>query len=320
MYFKQAKEGANEWWMYLVTVLLVAIGYMVGQLPLYFTQMNAIENNPTIGTAQLEEFNSRMDFSLLGLDSNLGLFLLFTLFIIATIFFLLAIRFIHKKTLKGLITHRSKINYPKIICGLVVWLLLMSIFELFSYFANPEVYTLNVQWGKVFWLVLICIFILPIQTTLEELLFRSYLMKGFGLMSRHKWVPLLVTSLLFGLVHGTNPEIAKYGVVPMQLYYISAGLLLGIMTIMDDGLELAIGVHAATNIYGALFMSYEGSVLQTDSIWRMSEVNAWLMAIIFIVSGVIFLLLSKKMFDWGSWSKIWEEIDHDENQISTEIK
>jgi len=260
MYFKQAKDGKNEWWMYLITIFLMGLGYFVGQLPLYFTQMNAIDNNPTIGTAELEEFNSRMDFSILGIDSNLGLFLLFTS-------------------------------------------------EIVSYLIQPEVYALNVQWGKLFWLFIICIFILPIQTTLEELVFRSYLMKGIGLMASHKWIPLVITSILFGLVHGTNPEVAKYGIVPMQLYYIGAGLLLGIMTIMDDGLELAIGVHAATNIFGALFMSYEGSVLQTDSIWRMSEVNAWLMAVLFLVAGIIFLLLSKKMFDWGPWNKIWEKID-----------
>jgi len=310
MYFKQAKDGENEWWMYLITIFLMGLGYFVGQLPLYFTQMNAIDTNPTIGTAELEEFNSRMDFSILGIDSNLGLFLLFTIFIIATVFFLLGIRYVHKKSIKGLITHRSKINWPKVLFGLVVWLVLLGLSEIVSYLIQPEVYSLNVQWGKLFWLFIICIFILPIQTTLEELVFRSYLMKGIGLMASHKWIPLVITSILFGLVHGTNPEVAKYGIVPMQLYYIGAGLLLGIMTIMDDGLELAIGVHAATNIFGALFMSYEGSVLQTDSIWRMSEVNAWLMAVLFLVAGVIFLLLSKKMFDWGPWNKIWEKIDH----------
>jgi len=134
-------------------------------------------------------------------------------------------------------------------------------------------------------------------------------MKGIGLFAKSKWIPLIITSLLFGMVHSSNPEISKYGVVPMQLYYISAGLLLGIMTIMDDGLELAIGVHAATNIYGALFVCYDGSVLQTDSIWHVTDINVWVMAGLFIVSGIIFLILSKKMFDWGSWSKLTEKID-----------
>ncbi len=309
MYFKQVKDGENEWWMYIVTMFLLSLGYGVGQYPLVWAQSSAIDKHPDIGTAQLEEFGRRMDFSILHMDSNVGLLLLFTIFIVAMAFFLFGIRYVHHKSIKGLITPRSRINWPKVLFGLVVWLLLLAIFEGVSYFLNPDDYFINVQWSKVFWLLLICLAILPIQTTLEELVFRSYLMKGFGLVSAYKWIPLVLTSLLFGLVHGTNPEVAKYGVMPMQLYYVSAGLLLGIMTIMDDGLELAIGVHAATNIYGALFMSYEGSVLQTDSIWRMTEVNAWLMAIFLIISGVIFLFLSKKMFDWGSWSKLTERIE-----------
>ena len=309
MYFKQAKDGENEWWMYGISILLLALGYIIGQLPLQWFKGRAIENNSDIGTKELAAFNERMDFSILHMDSNFGLLLLFTIFIVATILFLLAIKFVHYKSIKGLITHRSKINWPKVFFGLVVWMILLGVFELFTYFANPDAYFLNVQWEKVFWLSLICILVLPIQTSLEELFFRSYLMKGIGLVSKHKWVPLIVTSLLFGLVHGTNPEVVKYGIVPMQIYYIGAGLLLGIMTIMDDGLELALGVHAATNIYGALFMSYEGSVLQTDSIWRITEVNAWVMSGGFLIAGVIFLLLSKKMFDWGPWSKLTDKIE-----------
>ncbi len=309
MYFKQAKEGFNEWWMYLATIFLLVFGYGVGQLPLVWAQTNAIESNADIGTAEVERFTETMDFGILHIDNNLGLLLMFTIFIGATIFFLLGVKFIHRKSLKGLITHRSRINWPKVFFGLIVWLFFMSFFEIILYFISPETYYFNADWGKVLILLAICLTVLPIQTTLEELLFRSYLMKGIGLYAKSKWIPLIITSLLFGLVHGSNPEVAKYGIVPMQLYYISAGLLLGIMTIMDDGLELAIGVHAATNIYGALFVCYDGSVLQTDSIWHVTDINAWTMAGVFILSGIIFLMISKKMFDWGSWSKLTEKIE-----------
>lgn len=309
MYFKQANDGENEWWMYVVTVLLLSFGYGVGQLPLLWVQSYTIENHSDIGTAEVHRFTQTMDFSILYIDNNLGLLLMFTIFIGATLFFLLAVKYIHNKSLKGLITHRSRINWPKVFFALVVWLVLLSIFELVLYFVSPETYYFKANWGKVFMLLLICIFVLPIQTTLEELFFRSYLMKGIGLFAKSKWIPLIITSLLFGMVHSSNPEISKYGVVPMQLYYISAGLLLGIMTIMDDGLELAIGVHAATNIYGALFVCYDGSVLQTDSIWHVTDINVWVMAGVFILSGIIFLMLSKKIFGWGAWSKLIEKMD-----------
>ena len=163
MYFKQAKDGENEWWIYVVTVLLLSFGYGVGQLPLLWVQSYTIENHSDIGTAEVDRFTQTMDFSILHIDNNLGLLLMFTIFIGATLFFLLAVKYIHNKSLKGLITHRSRINWPKVFFGLVVWLVLLSIFELVLYFVSPETYYFKANWGKVFILLLICIFVLPIQ-------------------------------------------------------------------------------------------------------------------------------------------------------------
>lgn len=308
MFFKQAKEGLNEWWMYVLTTGLLLLGYFMGQGPFLAVQSWAIDKY-TLGTKDLAAFNQSLDFSYLHINRNLGLALMILTFVGATIFFLLAVKYLHKKSLKGLITPRSKINWPKFVFGVVVWLALSIIFELVHYFFNGEVYSFNFDWMQVLGLLLVCVTLLPIQTTLEELFFRSYLMKGIGLVSPAKWVPLIITSILFGLVHGANPEVAKYGIVPMQTYYISAGIILGVMTIMDDGLELAMGVHFATNLFGALLVSYDGAVLQTDSIWKVNSVNAWVMAGIFLLSGIIFLWLSKKMFDWPSFKKILEPLN-----------
>lgn len=311
MFFRQVKEGHNEWWMYLLGVFALIFGYFLGQLPLFYVQSRAVEEYG-LGTAEVNRFSETMDFGILQLSNNQGIFLLFSIFVFATLTFLAVVKWVHKKSLKGLITPRSKINYPKIIYGIVVWLLLSLIFEAICYFISPDNYYVNVDWSSFIVLVLICMTLLPIQTTLEELFFRSYLMKWIGMAQPSRWVPLVVTTILFALVHGTNPEVGKYGATPMMIYYVSAGLILGIMTIMDDGLELAIGVHIATNFYGAVFMSYESSVLQTDSIWRMQEVNPWMMASIFIVSGAIFLWLSYKMFDWPSFAKLRDRIQLDE--------
>ena len=114
MYFKQAKDGENEWWMYLVTVLLLLFGYGVGQLPLLWVQSHALENHSDIGTAEVDRFAQTLDFSILHIDNNLGILLMFTIFIGATLFFLLAVKFIHKKSLKGLITHNYRINWTKV--------------------------------------------------------------------------------------------------------------------------------------------------------------------------------------------------------------
>ena len=101
----------------------------------------------------------------------------------------------------------------------------------------------------------------------------------------------------------------------MMSYYISAGLALGIMTIMDDGLELALGLHAATNIYGALIVSYEGSAIQTDSIFKTSEIDSVLMLIISLVAFGIFIFVAFKKYNWDSLKKLTEKVD-EENIVS----
>ena len=55
-------------------------------------------------------------------------------------------------------------------------------------------------------------------------------------------------------MHIANPEVGKLGMIIM-VYYIGTGFFLGIMTLMDEGLELALGFHAANNLIGALLVT-----------------------------------------------------------------
>ena len=84
---------------------------------------------------------------------------------------------------------------------------------------------------------------------------------------------------------------------------------------MDDSLELALGVHFATNFYGAVFLSYEGSALQTDTIFKSGEVNPNLMLIILVVMSIIFLYLCSRKYNWESFSKLTENIEIHEEGI-----
>ena len=72
-------------------------------------------------------------------------------------------------------------------------------------------------------------------------------MQQIGIITRNRWLPLVITSVFFGLFHSTNPEVAEMG-FSVMIFYIGTGLLLGIMTLMDDGLELALGFHLGNNL------------------------------------------------------------------------
>src|SRR5690606_13877169 len=123
-------------------------------------------------------------------------------------------------------------------------------------------------------LALIAVVMVPLQTSFEEYLFRGYLMQGIGVMAGNRWLPLILTSVIFGGLHAFNPEVAKLGNIIM-LYYIGTGFLFGIMTLMDEGIELALGFHAGNNLIGALLVTADWTAFQTNSVLKdVSEPSA----------------------------------------------
>ena len=151
-------------------------------------------------------------------------------------------------------------------------------------------------------LAIVIVFI-PIQTSAEEYLFRGYLMQGIGVVSGNRWLPLLFTSVAFGLMHYANPEIDKLGNM-VYVFYIGSGLFAGIMTLMDEGMELALGWHAANNTFAALLVTADWTALQTHSIYKdISDpqtlpVDEVIVPVLFF--GVVLLIFSKK-YGWSDW-------------------
>jgi len=155
-----------------------------------------------------------------------------------------------------------------------------------------------------FFLVLISLVLLPLQTSMEELLFRGYLMQGLGGLVKNRWFPLLVTSILFGVMHSLNPEVEKLG-YGIMVFYIGTGLFFGITTLMDEGTELALGLHAANNIVAAVFVTANWTAFQTDALYvDTSEPSlGWETFVpVFVLYPIILLVLSKK-YGWKNWSE-----------------
>jgi hypothetical protein len=113
-----------------------------------------------------------------------------------------------------------------------------------------------------------------------------------------------MTSLIFGSLHVFNPEVLKMGYVIM-IYYIGTGLFLGVLTLMDEGMELSLGFHAANNLIGALLITSDWSVFQTHSIFKdMSEPSAGFDVILpIVVIYPILLLIFSKKYGWKNWKE-----------------
>jgi uncharacterized protein len=304
MFLNQASTGVNEIWRYCVGIIGVLLMYFLGQIPFEIIKEMQIRKHTEIGTAEERLFLETMDFSILHLDKNVGLLLLLLMFIFAIGGLYLVVTKLHIKNFKDIITTRPTIDYKRVLYGFGVWAAIIAVSEWISYLLHPAGYKVIFDASSWFILVIICILILPIQTSFEELFFRGYIMQGIYHHTHKPWIAIVGSSLLFALMHGTNPEIAKYGFGIMITYYILAASFLAYITLMDNGMELALGVHWATNFMGAAFLTYDGSVMQTASAFSVSYMNPYLLVGAFILGAVIFSWLASRRYLWRSFAPL----------------
>jgi membrane protease YdiL (CAAX protease family) len=201
-------------------------------------------------------------------------------------------------------TSRAKIDWKRVGFSFMVWSVFTIVSTLLFYFSNPNDFVINFKPVPFAILVVIGVVLIPIQTSSEEYIFRGYLMQGFANLAKNKWFPLLMTSVIFGGMHIFNPEVAKIGHIVL-VYYIGTGLLLGIITLMDEGMELALGFHAANNLVGALLVTSDWSAFQTNSIFKdISEPSAGLDVIVpvVLIYPILLFIFSKK-YNWTNWKE-----------------
>jgi uncharacterized protein len=213
-------------------------------------------------------------------------------------------KFVQNNTLRILTTSRPKIDWKRVFFSFGLWSLITIITTVASYYVAPEDFVVNFKPEKFAVFVVLAILLVPLQTSFEEYLFRGHMLQGLGLATKTRWIPLIVTSFLFGIMHIANPEVEKLGMIIM-FYYIGTGLFLGILTLMDEGLELALGFHAANNLVGALLVTSDWSAFQTHSIFKdVSEPSANIQ--IFIPILVIFpilLYIFAIKYKWSNWKE-----------------
>lgn len=301
MYISQALKSLHEWWRYLVGILIVLIGVGIFSIP----HMIAISIKSFNGEVDMERLAQNDVAYILGLfEPNLNLVFMLLPFLGGLILLFITVKFIHKQSLISLTTSRKSIDWSRIWFSFFLWGIVSSIMIGLGYLIEPENFEINFKLVPFLILVVIAILLIPIQTSFEEYLFRGYLMQGIGVITKYRWIPLLITSLVFGLMHISNPEVDKLGPVVM-IYYIGTGLFLGVMTLMDEGMELALGFHAANNLFTALLVTADWTAFQTHSVLKdlSDPQNAGLTDIIipvFVIFPILLYVFSKK-YNWTSW-------------------
>ncbi len=297
-FYENVGKANNSLFHYVFTILLTIAGYFTGQIPLYIAMRWSMNKHNDIGKEVLVEFQKNPDFSLIHIDKNTGFFLILLFFVFALFALYIGVRYIHKRNFMTIISADGRFDWKRFIWGTLTWLAMLAILEVLLYFYDSSNYIFRDPDWSFLVLLLISILVLPIQTAFEEIFTRGYLLQSVAYNSKSIFLGFLVSIIVFSVMHGANPETFKYGFWPMMSYYISAAVLLGLIVIFDKRLELAIGVHTATNIFGALFVTYYGAALQTDSMFISKKINPVILAIEICVLGIIFLYISYKKYKW----------------------
>ena len=299
MYIAQVFNVLHDWWRYIVGVIIAIIGVVIFSMP----HMIAIGVETAIGNVDLSQMQDT-NYIMSLFDPNLNLVFVLLPFAGGLLALLLAVKYLHKQSITHLTTTRKKIDWKRFWFIFFIWGIVSSGIVLLDYYMAPEDYELNFQLVPFLVLCVIAILLVPLQTSFEEYLFRGYLMQGIGVLVKNKWVPLILTSLVFGLLHIANPEVDKLGYVIM-VYYIGTGLFLGIMTLMDEGLELSLGFHAANNLFTALLVTADWTAFQTHSVLKdLSDPSEMgieeIFVPVFVVFPILLFILSKK-YNWTNW-------------------
>jgi hypothetical protein len=297
MFIEQGVKPENNFWKYIIGSLLIILASTIGQIPLVLAVFIK-------SYSEGKDFTSNSDNWMKVLDSNLTLFLIMLSFVFAIASIFLVIKYFHKQPVIEVTTSRKKIDWSRIFFSFSIWTIFTIVSTAIMYYSNPENFVWNFKPIPFLILAVVAIVMIPIQTSTEEYVFRGYLMQGFANLSLNKWFPLVMTSLIFGLMHILNPEVDKMGYIVL-VYYIGTGFLLGIMTLMDEGMELSLGFHAANNLVGALLVTSDWSVFQTNSILKdISEPTAGFDVIlpVIIVYPLLLFIFSKK-YNWTNWTE-----------------
>lgn len=211
-------------------------------------------------------------------------------------------KLVHSQSITSLTTSRKRIDWKRVFFAFGIWGLVTVVLTFVSIYFSPEDFKFNFKLIPFLSLAVIGLLLIPLQTSFEEYLFRGYMMQGLGIFAKNKWFPLLVTSVLFGLMHLGNPEVEKLG-YGIMVYYIGTGFFLGIITLMDEGLELALGFHAANNLFGALLVTADWQAFSVESLYRdvSQPVLGWdVLVPIFVVFPILLIIFSKK-YGWTNW-------------------
>lgn len=259
-YLEQAAQGENRWWRYLLTAALMGGAVLVFNIVYGIV----LVLSSRAGMFEMELATGKMS----GLPAPLfAVGLLSFAGVLGAL--ALGVRKLHRRPFGSLLGGGALQWRRFALSAAVTFALLTGAMTLWAA-VDPEALLRNHAPG--FWTAaLVFALVLPIQAATEELIFRGWLSQGVARLTRRRWVPVAVSSVLFAAPHLANPEVG--GTSPLWAfgYYLLFGVVLSALTLRTGRLELAMGVHTGWNLCAFLIASPKSTLFTPVSVWVTRE-------------------------------------------------
>jgi membrane protease YdiL (CAAX protease family) len=297
-------SGKNSFWRYFIGSLSpFIVSNIVGAIPMLIVMFMYA------GGGIIPQSGGMPDFKAMGIDLNLGFVLTVFPFILAFFTLALLVKPLNDRPLLTIVNGGSRVRWGRMLFSALVWIALSALWLWYSIRSDPGNFSLNNTSRSLIALAVLSVLLIPFQAGFEEMLFRGYLMQGFTVLARNRWVPVVVTSVIFGLMHSLNPEVKEYGFLTMIPQYVFFGLAFAVLTMMDDGIELAVGAHAANNAFLSVFVTHKDSALQTPAMYEQMEIYPWQDFAGLVIMSVIFIMIMALAYRWKDAGKLYARVD-----------
>jgi len=279
--------GKNNWWIWIVfTIIFILVWQVVGSLPL-IVFCGILKIGTVAGySCSLDEL------VITGASKAPNFLLMHTTFVIGAASFYFFLNVLHKKNLLKVLTERIRFDYKRSLFSLSIFFLFTVIPLTATLLTDSSGLKLRDDIPDLLLITLIALIFVPIQASLEEAFFRGYLLQGFSLLFKSRVLILIITSSLFAFLHLMNPEPWSYGVGTYLISVFMVGMFMGLITLIDGGIELAVGIHIANNLWVHLIVGLEDSVIPSSSLFISTNQNLdMLPTIIFSMSQYALLTI-----------------------------
>ena len=194
---------------------------------------------------------------------------------------------VHQVRPRWLASVQPRIRWRYLLVCLVIALVSLNGVLLLSQLVEPERPSIAVQPGFGAFLVVILL-TSPLQAAAEEIFFRGYLLQALGSLVARPWFGVVVSSVVFALLHGTQN-------LPLFIDRLAFGLLAAVLVWRTGGLEAGIAAHVINNVFAYVYAGLTTSVATIKGLKGISWVDAAFDVGGFALFAVLAYVLSRLM-------------------------